>query len=394
MQKYYFQAVTKEGKQISGYVSAASMDAAKSQLKAGGLSVLTLEEPKDFQPRGSGLTVFEFEAVNNLHKTIRGTIEAADKYAAYKKLRMEYQLDVLYLVNKSLPPSEKETIKAAGIEKELEEKLLVDIKLEERRLKKTKKTDVKAEEAKEMAEIIEANEKQRVFIVEKIDSVLAEIVPLLEENAEYIDPHKRREIEERIDLVLRLKHSNSIEHLKSLTQRLLKQISEDEIFLEGANIPEDVQLEIARRKGQFQAVGNKFDVAISKGLVDLQLTLSKIDTTEIRSVVSEIRIVKRFIDTIYLSFVVLAGLCAIFLLGNFVLSLFASSDTSYIFYAKSPLIWFVLGLSLLILTSYLGVYVRLIDRWHWADWVAKFGLLLLAILVYTVQFPVLFFWTV
>ncbi len=393
MQKYYFVAVTPEGKQISGYVTAASMEAARDQLKTGGMSILTLEEPKDFQPRNSGLTVFEFEAVNDLHKTIRGTIEAGDKYAAYKKLRMEYKLDVLFLVNKSLPPSEKEDIKSAGIETELEDKLLVDQKLEERRLKKEKKVDTKEEEAKEMAEIIEANEKQRKFIVEKIDSVLSEVVPLLEENAEYINPNKRREIEERIDLLMRLKHSNSVEHLKSLTQRLLKQISEDEIFLEGANIPEDLKAEIERRRGQFQAVGDKFDKVISKGLVDLQITLGKIDTTELKSVVSEIKIVRQLIDTFYLSFVVLGAICFLFLLSQLVMMLIQGSGGSGHFYVHSPLIWYVFGLCLLMGVSYMGLQVRLIERWPWADPLAKVGLTLLAILVYTVQFPVFFAWT-
>lgn len=398
MRKYYFQAVTIEGKQISGYVTAASMEAARDQLKSGGLSILTLEEPKDFQPRGSGLTVFEFEAVNNLHKTIRGTIEAADKYAAYKKLRKEYELDLLFLVNKSLPPSEKENIKAAGIEKELEDRLMVDIKLEARKDKKKNKkkhsaSDQKKEEEKEMAAVIEANEKQRKFIVEKIDSVLAEVVPMLEENADYIDPHKRREIEERIDLLLRLKHSNSTEHLKSLTQRLLKQISEDEIFLVDANIPEDVKAEIARRKGQFQAVGNKFDKVISKGLIDLQVTLAKIDTTEIKNVVAEIKIIRRLVDTIYLSIGAVALLCAVFLFSQFIFSFFQSDPSASYFFLKSPLLWYVFGFCSVLLSSYLGFYVRLIERWVWADLPAKILLTLVMLLVYTVQFPVVFFWT-
>jgi len=393
MRKYYFQAVTPEGKQISGYVTAASMDAARDQLKSGGLSILTLEEPKDFEPRGSGLTVFEFEAVNELHKTIRGTIEAADQYGAYKKLRVEYKLDVLYLVNKALPPSEKENAKATGIDKEMENKLTIELKMAARKeKKKNKKKDVKAEEQKEMQEIIEANEKQRLFIVEKIDSVLAEVVPLLEENAEYIDPHKRREIEERIDLLLRLKHSNSIEHLKSLTKRLLKQISEDEIFLQDSNVPDDVKAEIARRRGQFQEVGNKFDKLINKGLVDLQVTLANIDTTELRSVVAEIKIIRRLLDTVYLSFAALAGFCFVFLVGQAILLILSIGDSAH-FYLNSPLLWYVFGFCLVVLGSYVGFYYQLIERWKWADILCKVGLTFVALLVYTVQFPVFFFWT-
>ncbi len=387
MRKYYFQAVTPEGKQISGYVSAASLDAARDKLKAGGLSILTLEEPKDEQ-MASGLKVFDFEAMNQMHKKIRGTIEAEDRYGAYKKLRREYELEVYYLIDTTMAPSQKEAQKAAGIEKELEDRLQVEIKLDERRAKKKgKKVEVKHDEVQEA---VEANEEERKFMMEKIDSVLSEVIPLLEENSEFIDSGKKREIEERINLLMRLKHSNSVSHLKSLTKRLLTQITSDEIFLQDANIPAELKEEINRRRSKFQAVGTKFDKAISKGLIDLQVQLAKIDTEGLKETVSEIKFFEALVNIFYLTFGFLFLVCGGFLIWNLAQIVFEKDIERSSFFLYSSLIWYMIGLSMIMLISF--YFYRFYPGFSWRDRIIVLGSTGLAIFVYSVQFPVIFYW--
>jgi len=133
---------------------------------------------------------------------------------------------------------------------------------------------------------------------------------------------------------------------------------------------------------------------ISKGLIDLQVTLGNIDTTEIKNVVAEIRILRRLADTVYLAFAMLASVCFLFLLSQAVFRLFQGAGGSSAFFLGSPLLWYVFGLSLVVLASYASFYVRLVNKWKWADIIAKVALFSVALLVYTVQFPVIFFWTV
>ena len=389
MRKYFFQAVTAEGKQISGYVSAPSIDEARDKLKAGGLSILTLEQPtEESQVLAQGMHVFEFEALNEQHKAVKGTIEATELYEAFKKLRLEYKLEVEYLADSAAAPTVKQQVREDGLPKELEDRLQIEVKMAEKKEKKKNKHD---SSENEVQEAVDANEAERQFMVEKIDAVLAEIVPLLEENAEYIDAHKKREIEERINLVMRLKHSNSVAHLRSLTKRLLEQISSDEIFLKDANIPAELQEEMNRRRNQFQDIGTSFDKAISKGLVDLQVQLAKIDTGAIADTVKDLRPIEKATNVFYLVFGFLMLLCTVFFVFVYALYFFEIQLEQTSFFLQSPLLWYVWGLGVVMSISF--YFLRFYPKQEWYENLVVVSSTVAAIVVYTVQFPILFYWT-
>ena len=388
MRKYFFQAVTAEGKQISGYVSAESIEQARDKLSAGGLSILTLEEPKEMNDTmEQGMRVYQFEATNKLKKIVQGTIEAIELYEAFKKLRLEYKLDVNYLVDSASAPTVKEKIRSEGLPPELEERMQVEIKIAKKREKKKQH----GSNTNEVQEAVDANEEERRFIVEKIDAVLSEVVPLLEENAEFIDGHKKREIEERISLLMRLKHSNSVAHLRSLTQRLLEQISSDEIFLKDANIPSELQDEMNRRRSQFQAIGANFDKAISRGLIDLQVKLSKLDASSFKDSVKELKPFEKITNVFYLVFCFLAALCSVFLLFLYGLYYFEIQVDQTLFFLHSPLLWYVWGLGVLMMISF--YFVRFYPKQEWFVGLVIMTCTVAAFVVYTVQFPILFYWT-
>ena len=130
----------------------------------------------------------------------------------------------------------------------------------------------------EIKQVLKSRKKEILFMQEKIESMLSEFIPLLRENEDYIDPDRKREIEERIDLLSRLRHSNSVEHLKNLTKNLLKQMESDEIFLKDTNLPDEVKAEIALRRAKFIDLGQSFEKVISKGLLELQLKIAGIDS--------------------------------------------------------------------------------------------------------------------
>ena len=261
----------------------------------------------------------------------------------------------------------------------------------EKQEKKKNKGKKKHEEGDEIKQAVESNEKERQFMMENIDAVLSEIIPLLEENAEYIDSAKKRQIEERINLLMRLKHSNSVSHLKSLTKRILEQISSDEIFLQDSSIPPDLQEEIERRKSSFQTVGRKFDKAISKGLIDIQVQLAKIDTKGIKETVSEIRFIEQVINIFYLTFVCLFLYCVGFLIFNLSRGLFDVDIDQSEFYLNSTLIWYFGGFSFIWIISF--YFFRFSpDVKTWRERIIVLCSTAFALFLYTVQFPVIFYW--
>jgi len=351
--------------------------------------ILTLEQPtEESQVLAQGMHVFEFEALNEQHKAVKGTIEATELYEAFKKLRLEYKLEVEYLADSAAAPTVKQQVREDGLPKELEDRLQIEVKMAEKKEKKKNKHD---SSENEVQEAVDANEAERQFMVEKIDAVLAEIVPLLEENAEYIDAHKKREIEERINLVMRLKHSNSVAHLRSLTKRLLEQISSDEIFLKDANIPAELQEEMNRRRNQFQDIGTSFDKAISKGLVDLQVQLAKIDTGAIADTVKDLRPIEKATNVFYLVFGFLMLLCTVFFVFVYALYFFEIQLEQTSFFLQSPLLWYVWGLGVVMSISF--YFLRFYPKQEWYENLVVVSSTVAAIVVYTVQFPILFYWT-
>ncbi|MCK5461030.1 hypothetical protein KAI58_03530 [Candidatus Gracilibacteria bacterium] len=387
MQKFYFQAVTAEGKQISGYVSAENENEAHKKLRESNMSVLTLEEKKDSDNK-KNVDIFDFEGINEVEKTVKGTIEASDIYSAFKKLKMEYKINLLYLIPSNVDPKEKEFLKEEGIDEELEKALQLEILQAKKNIGKKHKKVVSRES--EIKQVLQSRKKEISFMQEKIDSILGEFIPLLHENEDYIDPAKKREIEERIDLLSRLKHSNSIEHLKNLTKNLLKQMESDEIFLKGSNLPDEVKVEIARRRAKFIDLGQSFEKVISKGLLDLQLKIAGFDSEILKKKMSEIHLIEKIGMVSYLTIVFLFFLCLIFWIWMFLQYILNFNMEKTLFYFESALFWYVTGFSAVASVFFSFVFaakkMKLIEKCSYI--VVGFVLLF----IYTLEFPVIFHW--
>ncbi len=387
MQKFYFQAVTSEGKQISGYITAESQEKAHQKLKDSKLSVLTLEK-RDIALHKEGVLVFAFEAVNNEHKTIKGTIESPDMYSAYKKLKVNYKFIVNYIIPLGISEEEKERLKKAGIDPEFEKRLNAELKIQ---AKKSKKSKNRVMDKNELQNILKYHEEEIGFMKEKIDTVLQEVIPLLEENIDYIDPVKYREIEERIDLLSRLKHSNSVDHLKNLTQKLLKELTSDQMFLYDANLPLEVKEEIERRRQQFVGIDEKFSRAIVSGLYELQVKFSEISVDEIKEKIASLKILDRFRGLIFSIFLSLFIICLLFW-GFVFFEKFQEINVSRVsFYLSSPLLWYLtVNSAICSLWFYLlGIkYLASVKRQ-----LITLGIGIIVLLIVLIQFPVFFFWT-
>ncbi len=387
MQKFYFQAVTAEGKQISGYITAKSEEEAHEKLKDSKLSVLTLEK-RDVAIHKEGVSVFSFQAVNSQHKTIKGTIESSDMYSAYKKLKVNYKFIVDYIVPEGISEEEKERLKKVGIDPEFDKRLNAELKIQAKKAKKSKKRTIKENE---LESILKYHEEEIGFMKEKIDTVLQEVIPLLEENIDYIDPVKYREIEERIDLLSRLKHSNSVDHLKNLTQKLLKELTSDQMFLNDSTLPVEMQEEIERRRQQFVGIDDKFSKAIVSGLYELQVKFSEISVDDLKEKISSLRLLDRFRVLILSMFSSLFIICILFWVFIFFQKFQEINISQVSFYISSPLLWYLTLISGVCSLWFFLLGIKVLSSTKRQFITLGTGVLIL--LVLTIQFPVFFFWT-
>ncbi len=387
MQKFYFQAVTAEGKQISGYIKAESEETAHQKLKDSKLSVLTIEK-RDVSVHKEGVSVFSFEGINDQHKVIKGTIESADMYAAYKKLKVNYKFEVNYIIPEGVSAEEKERLIENGIDPEFDKRLALELKVELKKASKSKKRTIKKDE---LNSILKYHEEEIGFMRDKIDTVLQEVIPLLEENVEYIDPIKYREIEERIDLLSRLKHSNSVDHLRNLTQKLLDELTSDRMFLNDASLPMEMQEEIERRRQQFVGVNDKFSKAIMTGLLELQVKFSEISVDDIKEKIASLKILNKFRGLILSMFLSLFTVCMLFWLFVFFQKFQGINISKVSFYFSSPLLWYVTSASGLCSLWFFVLGFKVLSSPR--NQLITLGSGALALLVLLIQFPVFFFWT-
>lgn len=387
MQKFYFQSVTAEGKQISGYISAQSEEEAHQKLKDSKLSVLTLEK-RDVSVHAEGISVFEFEAVNDQRKVVKGSIESVDMYSAYKKLKMNYKFDIKFIIPAGSSAEDKARLKELGVDPSFDTKLEIELKKE---VKKAKKSKVTVVEDDEIEQVLKYREEEIGFMRDKIDSVLQEVIPLLEENVDYIDPIKQREIEERIDLLSRLKHSNSVDHLRNLTQKLLEELSSDQMFLNDTNLPVEMQEEIERRRQQFVGINEKFSKAIVSGLLDLQVKFAELSVDDIREKIASFGVLSKIRSFILSTFMALFVVCVLFWIVVAFQKFQGINIERVSFYFGSPIIWYF--------TSFAGlcsIWFFILGLPH-VDSIKK-QLIVLAsgfvgLIIFLIQFPVIFYWT-
>lgn len=309
MQDFYFEAADALGRKISGTIKASSEGEARQKLKGRDLAVLLVRLKTDgegdiSQEKRKDLKKYEFEAKDKDGKISHGVIDAVDEGTAYKSLKVEYDFDVTYLVDASLPEKEKKKIKAQGIDQELKQWFETELKYSDY-YKKKKAEQEKKRKRKDAIKLTPSQEKELLLIQQRIAEVVASVSGLLEENKQYLDKNKKREIEDRLNLLSRLRQSNAIDHLRSLTEKIMVQLGDDSIFLEhdiDKNSTENDDLMVTKRK--FQEFAKEFDKKIEKEIANLSITidLEAIDPTILTRKIAKIHPLERLGRVLYYTF--------------------------------------------------------------------------------------------
>ena len=386
LQKFSFQAVTREGKAMTGNISANSIDEARAKLSASGLSILSLEAFQGSTETKAGMQLYEFQGETPDHKTARGTIESTDEYAAYKKLCTTYQLKLNYLVSSQETPEAKRLKQQAGIDPALEQKLQEETKATEDESEK-KNVD-------ETEQILEEQKKEIAFIQAKTEEVVKEVKNLLEKGGKYIRPEQKRALEEKLDLLARLRRSNSVEHLKNLVIKTIKDLSSDALFIEEELLrTEDREAWIAS-KSEFQKFGMGFEKNINKGLAEIQSLFANIDPEKLKALtenVKNINPVRKFFSTVYYTFSILLTFCLLFWGWMMLKSLLGTNPAQTSFFFHSGALWYTTMISCLV-TGFLFFekHSPLIDNHQKRLGIAAGAIT--TILFMTFEFNLIFFW--
>ena len=115
MARFKYVALNSKKEVVSGFVEAGDEEAVKSELHEEGLSIIDVkaaveEESQEIKSEDNAEKhpKFEFEAENRKKQVISGLIQAEDMFHAYKELKTEHHLHVLWICTESADAETKQ----------------------------------------------------------------------------------------------------------------------------------------------------------------------------------------------------------------------------------------------------------------------------------------------
>lgn len=220
MQKFSYTVINQEGNELDGIIEAENENSAREKLNKMEFSVLDVTPISDTEEKKiiGKIVKYEFEAVDKNGKKVKGTIDAKDKYSAFKKLLTEYHLEVETLCKGAATLEEKETEREKGVIDLYTQFKKEQAEQEEGTISSHKKT-------------LDNNELQNKYVVEQVDFVLKKVDELLKNFGEIIKPEEYQNIEKKRDRLMRLKTSANIDFIAHLSEDLLRYIQSQEIYM-------------------------------------------------------------------------------------------------------------------------------------------------------------------
>lgn len=249
MPKYQYNVINRENKSLSGTISAQDEKSARAELNQLGFSVIGINEIPETQgmeQEGPQLPTFEFSGIDKNQKRVTGTIQAEDRFSAYKRLISEYAFEVEYLVDQALPEGQKTEEKIKGV-----------FELQNRIDEESLALQKKSAGAGENVDLKEFEKKQEVLKLQ-VEFVLKKVKEMLDLYEQEMKPEIKEQIRKYVDKILRIKSSTNLDYIRKSCEELLSFLQKEEIFLhEEARMKERTQLVLEAKSMMMQLHSSK-----------------------------------------------------------------------------------------------------------------------------------------
>jgi hypothetical protein len=254
---FKYTVANKEDRKLVGSIEAPDEKTARTELNSLGFSILELKEttPDEIEvierkktklTPGTKHSKFVFESINPQGQVIVGTISADDEFSAFKRLTLEYELTVTAIWSEEASEEEIREAKSTGVYQ----------------LQQTLNAEKEGKKVKE-AQVSQGQRKKEILTRTKIEQILKQVNEILIEYETDITPAQRKEIDKRIDKLLRIKHSTNFDYIIQTAEDLLTFIQKQEINLKKQGYLE----KRARLKFQVRSLLNRLhDTGKSKSI--------------------------------------------------------------------------------------------------------------------------------
>ncbi len=388
--KYHFVAVTPDGKKVSGTLTAANEDVAKESISERGLALFSLELfTGQEQAITAGFKRFEFEGIDADQKVVRGTIEEETGYEAYKKLKLEYEFDIEVVIPVEANDEQRAAIHAAGIPADWTPRFEVDKK---KFLEEQEKDNKKKGKTEDEPLLSEKDRRELQVYQDEIGEITRQVLDLLQKNEDYLDVAAKREIMDRIGLLSRLRRSNAIDHLRSLTDKLIKQLDDDKLFIAAEKLSVEQQAELASKREEFGVASETLEKSVASGLSAVAEGLAALNPDDMKQQLIDADPLHKLFQLFYITIVSLLGLFMVYWIVNSVKLIINAGDNATLFSFSSPILWLLTGISL-ILTFSLAPLIFTNEEVKMEKKIFFSVVSIVAVLFFVWLSPVLFWWT-
>jgi len=223
---FKYTVANKEGKKLSGTVEAPDENIARTELNNLGFSILLLQETKEAPKVNPNLTKFVFEALDKNQKIIKGTIPAKTEEEARQKLKTQYKVKIKTIWRENA--SEAEIYEA-----------------KQRAHIINNKPQIQENTVEKDTNHIDKSQQKENFTRVKIEETLKQAKEILAKFEEYIEESQKKEINEKISKLLRIRNSKNIEYIITNAKELAKLIESQDSQLK-KTATEEIKFKLKR----------------------------------------------------------------------------------------------------------------------------------------------------
>jgi hypothetical protein len=251
MPKYRYIVINPESKQLEGTIGAPDPDSAKRELNQLGFTVISMNEVADETMAAQAeMAVFEFAAIDKNQRRVIGTIQAPDRYSAFKRLISEYALQVEYIIDNNLSEPDKQNERLKGVMD------LQDLINEEQQLVQKKETG----EEKDLKEFLNKQE----ILKDQINFVLNKVRDMLDSYEKDMKIETKAKIRYYVDKLMRIRTSTNLDYVRKTAEELLLFLQKEELFLnEQAHLKDRTKMLIEAKSMTMQLKKSKTKNSIS-----------------------------------------------------------------------------------------------------------------------------------
>lgn len=251
MPRFKYTVISTDGKKLNGTIDSPDEKTARSNLNDLGFSIISINEIEETaSTKEEGTILYEFEAFDQKGKKVVGTIPATDPYAAFKRLQLEYEFTVISISKAAASSYEKLQEKQQGVA-EFQQRLQKELK-QEKRL---------AETGGESVEAVDPQKEEAEHLKSQIDFVLKKVTELLNKYGDEIPADKRKEVNNQVNKLLRIKNSTNLSYIRSTAAELLKLVQKQESIM----FTKDNDLERSKLKFEILKMSNEIHKSKVKG---------------------------------------------------------------------------------------------------------------------------------